>query len=96
MENQNQNQLRNEKKKTVFALGKGMSALKSIHGAALLLTDNVVESNLRKEELAKTEKKIVEIPKFNRSRNNGKFKLYNDNFINGSLHLFNRSLNFRH
>jgi hypothetical protein len=51
-----------------------MSALRSIHGAALLLTDNVVESNLRKEELAKTEKKIVEVPKFNRTLNNGKYK----------------------
>ena len=63
---------------------------------ASIAVDTVKESNERKEQLALTEKKIMEGPKFSRARNNGKYKLYNDNFINSSLHLFNRSLNYRH
>ena len=63
--------------------------------SARLLVEKVKTSNESKEEMKKTEVKQVEVPKFNRTRNKGPYKAYNDNFINMSLHLFNRSLNYR-
>jgi len=72
-----------------------MTNTMSLVGAAALLTETVKDSNVKQIELAKTEKRREATPKFSRTRNNGEFKSYNDNFINDTLHLFNRSLHYR-